>query len=116
MGQLWVRFTDSYLQGHIFIEQHEHMFHKITQEPTLTTYSPQGEEKLSTMKSTVNLNSFLRFSQLNLGKDNCCSIADIQQGDIGPVYDTMKRLTEKFPYQSDAWRGYICPYKVYMPI
>ena len=29
---------------------------------------PQGEEKLSTMKSTVNLNSFLRFVQINLGK------------------------------------------------
>ena len=29
---------------------------------------PQGEEKLSTMKSTVNLNSFLRFVQINIGK------------------------------------------------
>jgi hypothetical protein len=29
---------------------------------------PQGEERLSTMKSTVNLNSFLRFTQINIGK------------------------------------------------
>ncbi|KAL5266219.1 hypothetical protein ACHWQZ_G003586 [Mnemiopsis leidyi] len=63
---------------------------------------PQGEEKLSTMKSTVNLNSFLRFVQINIGKDNCCSISDIQQGELSAIHDTLKRLGEKFPYQSDA--------------
>lgn len=63
---------------------------------------PQGAEKLSTMKSTVNLNSFLRFAQLNIGKDNCCSISDIQQGELSSVHDTLKRLCEKYPYQSDA--------------
>jgi len=63
---------------------------------------PQGQEKLSTMKATVNLNSFLRFIQINLGKDNCCSIADIQQGELSPIHDTLKRLCDKFPYQSDA--------------
>ena len=30
--------------------------------------TPQGGEKLNTMKSTVNLNSFMRFAQINLGK------------------------------------------------
>jgi len=61
-------------------------------------HTKQAGNEVPKLKAVKNMEAFTRCSRmLGVPKERLCSTSDIQQEEMGPIYDTLRILVDKFP-------------------